>query len=78
MGVKFPRSSTALSLSESFMASERQIQELKWKKEKMLEDIKREQAVLDNAKLKFDKKKQEFIKFLVDSSSYVSQVIKNQ
>lgn len=65
----------ALSLPESYIGAERQIQELKWKKEKMAEDIKREQALLDNAKFKFDRKKQEFLKFLAESSSYASQVI---
>lgn len=73
MGVKFPKSAAA-SLTEVFKGSERQIQELKWKKEKTMEDIKREQALLGNVKLKFEKKKEEFLKFLTASSSYASQV----
>ena len=73
--MRFPKSSVALSLPESYVGAERQIQELKWKKEKTAEDIKREQTLLDNAKFKFDKKKQEFLKFLAESSSYASQVI---
>lgn len=64
----------ASSLPETYIQSEKQIKELKWKKEKMMEDIKRERALLDNAKFKFDRKKQEFLKFLAESSSYASQV----
>lgn len=71
--VSFSKPSVALSLPESYLGAERQIQELKWKKEKMAEDIKREQTLLDNAKFKFDRKKQEFLKFLAESSSYASQ-----
>ncbi|XP_024029766.1 protein DEFECTIVE IN MERISTEM SILENCING 3 [Morus notabilis] len=68
--VRFPKASLASSLPETY---KKQIQELKWKKEKMMEDIKRERALLDNAKFKFDRKKQEFLKFLAESSSYASQ-----
>lgn len=71
--VRFPKPSVVSGLPESYLGTERQIQELKWKKEKMVEDTKREQALLDNAKFKFDRKKQEFLKFLAESSSYASQ-----
>lgn len=73
--MRFPKPSVVSGLPESYLGTERQIQELKWKKEKMVEDTKREQALLDNAKFKFDRKKQEFLKFLAESSSYASQVI---
>ncbi|BFG23500.1 hypothetical protein CerSpe_097740 [Prunus speciosa] len=71
--VRFPKLSVTSSLPETYLDSERQINELKWKKEKMQEDMKREQALLDNAKFNFDRKKQDFLKFLADSSSYATQ-----
>ncbi|KAH0978785.1 hypothetical protein GBA52_005962 [Prunus armeniaca] len=71
--VRFPKLSVISSLPETYLDSERQINELKWKKEKMQEDMKREQALLDNAKFNFDRKKQDFLKFLADSSSYATQ-----
>ncbi|KAF3432813.1 hypothetical protein FNV43_RR23915 [Rhamnella rubrinervis] len=73
--VRFPRPSLSSSLPEDYIEYERQIKDSKLKKDKMLEDIKREQALLDNAKFNFSRKKDEFLKFLADSSSYVSQVM---
>ena len=72
--LRFPKASMKSSLPESYIESERQMKELKWKKEKMIEDIKREQALLNNSKLNFDRKKAEFLKFLAESSSYAAQV----
>ncbi|XP_022158038.1 protein DEFECTIVE IN MERISTEM SILENCING 3-like isoform X2 [Momordica charantia] len=71
--LRFPKASVKSSLPENYIESERQIKELKWKKEKVIEDIKREQALLDNSKLSFDRKKAEFLKFLAESSSYAAQ-----
>lgn len=72
--VKFPKLSAASGLPDSYLESERQINELKWRKERMLEDMKREQALWDNAKFNFERKKKDFLKFLADSSSYATQV----
>ena len=72
--VKFPLLSNTSVLPESYLESERQLREMKWRKEKMEEDMKREQALLENAKFSFDRKKKEFLKFLADSSSYATQV----
>ena len=41
----------------------------------MQDDIQREQALLNHAKCNFDRKKQEFLKFLAESSSYATQVM---
>ncbi|XP_022972950.1 protein DEFECTIVE IN MERISTEM SILENCING 3-like isoform X1 [Cucurbita maxima] len=71
--LRFPKASMKSSLPENYIESARQIKELKWKKEKMIEDIKREHALLDNSKLNFDRKKAEFLKFLAESSSYAAQ-----
>lgn len=72
--MRFPKLSTTSSLPQNYLESERQVNELKWKKEKLEEDMKREQALWDNAKFNFDRKKQDFLKFLADSSSYATQV----
>ncbi|XP_048427173.1 protein DEFECTIVE IN MERISTEM SILENCING 3-like isoform X2 [Pyrus x bretschneideri] len=71
--VRFPKLSATSGLPENYLESERQINELKWKKDKLQEDMKSEQSLLDNAKFNFDRKKQDFLKFLADSSSYVTQ-----
>uniref|UniRef100_A0A2N9IVL3 FHA domain-containing protein n=1 Tax=Fagus sylvatica TaxID=28930 RepID=A0A2N9IVL3_FAGSY len=73
--VKFPKPSVTSSVSEKHIEAVRQVKEMVWKKEKMLEDMKREQALLNNAKFNFDRKKQEFLKFLAESSSYATQVM---
>ncbi|KAM5557604.1 protein DEFECTIVE IN MERISTEM SILENCING 3 [Rosa sericea] len=76
--VKFPKLSVASGLPESYLETERQINEFKWRKEKLIEDTKREQALWDNAKFNFDRKKKEFLKFLADSSSYATQATQHQ
>lgn len=73
--MRFPKLLVASSLPESYIESEKQLKEFKWKKGKLLEDIKRDQALWDKAKFSFNKKKEEFLKFLADSSSYASQVM---
>ncbi|KAF3666192.1 Protein DEFECTIVE IN MERISTEM SILENCING 3 [Capsicum annuum] len=73
--IKFPKSSGRSNLPENYFSTERQMKELKWKRERFFEDLQREQGLLDHAKLNFETKKREFIKFLEDSSSYVSAVI---
>lgn len=71
--VKF--SSSVMSNSCAIAELEKQSQDLKWKKEKLAEDIRREQALLSSAKISFARKKEEFVKFLAESSSYASQVM---
>ncbi|KAM3381798.1 protein DEFECTIVE IN MERISTEM SILENCING 3 isoform X3 [Capsicum galapagoense] len=73
--IKFPKSSGRSNLPENYFSTERQMKELKWKRERFFEDLQREQGLLDHAKLNFETKKREFIKFLEDSSSYVSALI---
>lgn len=73
--VRFPRPSPKSNLPESYVESEKQIKELKWKREKLQEDQKREQILLDQARSSFDRKKEEFVKFLAQSSSYATQVM---
>jgi len=73
--VKFPKPSVTSTLAENNIEAEKQVMETKWKKEKVLEDIKRAEALLHAAKFNFDKKKQEFLKFLAEISSYATQVV---
>ena len=53
----------------------RQLKEVKWKKEKILEELKREQTLLDMTRLNFNKKKGDYLKYLAQSSSNATQVI---
>ncbi|XP_057452066.1 protein DEFECTIVE IN MERISTEM SILENCING 3-like isoform X2 [Lotus japonicus] len=70
--VKFPRPDKSTELDGEIEA-ERQMKDIKWKKEKVLEDLKRERTLLDMAKFNFSKKKNDFLKFLAESSSYATQ-----
>ena len=72
--MKFPKPSVTSTLPENYIEAEKQVKETKWRKEKVLEDMKRQEALLHAAKFNFDKKKQEFLKFLAETSSYATQV----
>ncbi|KAJ8534692.1 hypothetical protein K7X08_016420 [Anisodus acutangulus] len=73
LDVKFPKSSGRSNLPQNYFEIERQMKEMKWKKERTVEDMQREQALLDHARFNFDIKKQEYLKFLAQSSSYATQ-----
>jgi ATP-dependent Lon protease len=73
--VRFPKSSVTSTLPDNYIDTNKHLKEMKWKRETMLEDIKREQALLDTARQSFERKKEEFVKFLAQSSAYASQVI---
>ncbi|CAH8320393.1 unnamed protein product [Eruca vesicaria subsp. sativa] len=60
---------TASQTMNNFSEAERQMKELRQKKEKTLEDIKRAQVLRDHAVYNFGKKKDEFVRFLAQSSS---------
>ncbi|XP_048140849.1 protein DEFECTIVE IN MERISTEM SILENCING 3 isoform X1 [Rhodamnia argentea] len=72
--VRFPVPSGASSRPANYRVVENQMRDLKGKREKLLEDLQRERQMLDHAKLAFDRKKQEFVMFLAQSSSYATQV----
>ncbi|KAF8091579.1 hypothetical protein N665_0443s0036 [Sinapis alba] len=60
---------TASRVMDNYSEAERQMKELRQKKEKTLEDIKRAQVLRDHAVYNFGKKKDEFVRFLAQSSS---------
>ncbi|KAK4277569.1 hypothetical protein QN277_015547 [Acacia crassicarpa] len=70
--VRFPRPGKLIP--DSYIETERQLNNKKRRKETILEDIRREHSLLDIAKINFNKKKNEFLKFLAESSSYATQV----
>ncbi|CAE6075589.1 unnamed protein product [Arabidopsis arenosa] len=59
---------TASRTMDNYSEAERKMKELKWKKEKTLEDIKREQVLREHAVFNFGKKKEEFVRCLAQSS----------
>ncbi|GLT63655.1 hypothetical protein SLA2020_362020 [Shorea laevis] len=71
--VRFPKPSLTPNVPQSHIQAEKQVKEMNMKKENLQEDIKREQALLDKAKLNFQRKKEEFVKFIAESSSYAYQ-----
>jgi hypothetical protein len=74
VNVRFPRPERSVGLNDH-VENERQMKDIQWKKEKLLDEIKREKTMLDVAKYNFNKKKSDFLKFLASSSSYATQVI---
>ncbi|KAK8658376.1 hypothetical protein V6N13_036583 [Hibiscus sabdariffa] len=73
--VRFPKTSTMSEELQSYNETEKQMKDTRWQKEKLEEDIKRELALLNSAKFNFEKKKQDFVKFLALSSSYATQYL---
>ncbi|WCJ28883.1 defective in meristem silencing 3 [Euphorbia peplus] len=72
--VRFPKLSMSPNTSDSCMETENQLKQKAWEKEKLMEDIKREQSLLNSAKYNFERKKEEFVKFLAQSSAYTAQM----
>ncbi|KAK7350985.1 hypothetical protein VNO77_10093 [Canavalia gladiata] len=70
--VRFPRPERSTG-PDNHSEIERQLKDFKWKKENILEEIKRERTLLDMAKFNFNKKKSDFVKYLAQSSSYATQ-----
>ncbi|KAJ0231446.1 Protein DEFECTIVE IN MERISTEM SILENCING 3 [Hirschfeldia incana] len=66
--VRFAKPSASRAMDDRSEA-ERQMKELRQKKEKTLEDIKRTQVLRDHAVYNFGKKKDEFVRFLAQGSS---------
>ena len=73
--VHFPKCSKRSVLAENCYELEKRLKEKKWERERILDDIRREQALLDQEKYNFSLRKQEFLKFVADSSSYMYQVV---
>ncbi|XVE64406.1 hypothetical protein DITRI_Ditri07aG0098200 [Diplodiscus trichospermus] len=71
--VRFLKSSATSDMVQNYIETGKQIKEMRWEKEKLEEDIKRELALLNSAKFNFERKKQDFVKFLAQSSSYATQ-----
>ncbi|XP_010519431.1 PREDICTED: protein DEFECTIVE IN MERISTEM SILENCING 3 isoform X2 [Tarenaya hassleriana] len=72
--VRFMKAAPASSTVESYSELEKQMKELRWKKEKLQEDIKREQVLLDHSMFNFNKQKQELLSFLVKGSPQTPQM----
>lgn len=68
--VKFPRISEKSSLPGNYYEIGNSIQSKKWNLERLLEDMRKEQSMLDQAKFMFEIKKQEFVRFLAQNSHY--------
>ncbi|KAK1369997.1 hypothetical protein POM88_036089 [Heracleum sosnowskyi] len=68
--VKFPRISEKSSLPGNYYEIENSLQSKRWNLERLLEDMRKEQSMLDQAKFNFEIKKQEFVRFLAQSSHY--------
>ncbi|KAL9252543.1 DEFECTIVE IN MERISTEM SILENCING 3-like protein [Drosera capensis] len=74
VSVTFPKSSKRSDLPENYFEIEAQIRQKKWRKDRLQDDMKREQQLLDQTRYNFQVNKQEFVKFIADSSSYMAQL----
>ncbi|XP_031269326.1 protein DEFECTIVE IN MERISTEM SILENCING 3-like [Pistacia vera] len=72
--VRFAKSCGMLNKPDYYAATEKQIQEMKWKKENLMDDLKRETSLWKAAKDSFERKKEQLLKFLADSATYASQM----
>nr|XP_043632537.1 protein DEFECTIVE IN MERISTEM SILENCING 3-like [Erigeron canadensis] len=70
MNVRFAISSY---LPENLVEIVKQMKELKWKKETTAEELQREEEILTHVKYTFEVKKQEFVRFMAQSSPYAIQ-----
>ncbi|KAI5671288.1 hypothetical protein M9H77_11652 [Catharanthus roseus] len=77
MDVKFPIVSGKSHLPDNYAEIEKILKAAKWEKDRLLEDVRREEALLNQSKLNYEVKKQEYLKFLAESSSYAAQVGQN-
>lgn len=73
--MEFPKTRGTLKLPENYVDLENRIKDMRWKKERISEDMHREQALLERARYNFEVKKQEFLKNLVACSSFTNQVM---
>lgn len=73
--VKFEKNVTSKTPS-NYYDIEKRMQSMKWRQQKYLEDMQREQALLDQAMSTFSIKKEEFVKFLADYGSQYSQAVR--
>ncbi|KAK7410719.1 hypothetical protein VNO78_01732 [Psophocarpus tetragonolobus] len=71
--VRFPRPERSVGLDNHHVELERQLNDVKWKKEKILEELKREQILLDTTRFNFEKRKTDYLKYLAQSSSNATQ-----
>ncbi|XP_057546067.1 protein DEFECTIVE IN MERISTEM SILENCING 3-like isoform X1 [Amaranthus tricolor] len=71
--VRFPKCSIRTSLPDKYFELENQIQQKKWEKERLQQDMRREQALLDQENANFKTKKQNFLQFLAESSTFMAQ-----
>ncbi|KAL8148423.1 hypothetical protein AgCh_005695 [Apium graveolens] len=68
--LKFAMISGKSSLPENYYEIENILKSKKWDQERLLDDMGREQSLLDQAKFNFEIKKKEFLRFLTQSSQY--------
>ncbi|WOG84008.1 hypothetical protein DCAR_0103187 [Daucus carota subsp. sativus] len=73
--VKFPMIFGKPSLPGDYYETKHDLQIKKWNLQILLEDIRREQSMLDQARLHFEVKRQEFVQFL--AQKYIQQSHKN-
>lgn len=75
MDVMFPNGSDRFNLPMNYFEIENNLKETQWEKTRTMVDLQREQSLFDLARFNYEKKKQEFVQFLAQSSSFAAQVM---
>ncbi|KAJ8751980.1 hypothetical protein K2173_000726 [Erythroxylum novogranatense] len=73
MDVRFPKAVIYSGLPNANIETEEKLKKMSWDKEKLLEDINSEQSLLNVTKSNFEGKKEEFLKFIAQSSPYAAE-----
>ncbi|KZV40961.1 hypothetical protein F511_05206 [Dorcoceras hygrometricum] len=75
MDVTFPNGFERFNLPVNYFEIESRLKETQWEKNRTMGDLQIEQSLLDHARFNYEKKKQEFVQFLAQSSSFAAQVM---
>ena len=75
--MRFPLSSDFPKLPLHIVESKEEVNRLYWKRERLSEDVKREEILLKNAKGLFENKKQESLQHHDNGMRYMTQVQDN-
>ncbi|XP_073306714.1 protein DEFECTIVE IN MERISTEM SILENCING 3-like isoform X1 [Primulina huaijiensis] len=73
MDVMFPNGSDRFNMPVNYFEIENRLKETEWEKTRTMGDLQIEQSLLDLARFNYEKKKQEFVQFLAQSSFFAAQ-----
>ncbi|EPS69220.1 hypothetical protein M569_05551, partial [Genlisea aurea] len=76
--ITFPCDPPGVLHPAEYLELQKESKETEWKKNRTLEDLKKEEELLNLASYKYEEKKREFVEFLATSSSYAAAQLQMQ